>query len=122
MAAGATNEGSALTREDFRFDPTVSGEVASTGTNACAVSAQREAVVVRDEMLVRAAKEVSAGAAGHPRSPIVAQPDRGARVRLWRRVRVAGSYTIAVGYGDWCCRIGAAWRLARAGGRVRLDG
>ena len=35
----ATNEKSALSAADFRFDPTVSREGASTPTNVCAVSA-----------------------------------------------------------------------------------
>jgi hypothetical protein len=39
-SGAATNEESALARADFRFERTVSEEVASTGTNACAVSAR----------------------------------------------------------------------------------
>jgi hypothetical protein len=44
-AAPATNEKSALSAADFRFDPTVSGEAANTPTNACAVSARCRSLV-----------------------------------------------------------------------------
>ena len=48
----ATNEKSALSAADFCFDPTVSGEAASTPTNACAVSAHSKALPPPAEMLV----------------------------------------------------------------------
>ncbi len=64
-AALATMEKPGLSTADLRFDPIVISGTASTRIQACAVSAQREAVASGDEMLVGAAKEVSAGAADH---------------------------------------------------------
>ena len=59
MAASATNEKSALSAADFRFDPTVSGDAASTPANECPVSALSREVGVATEMLLTKAEQVS---------------------------------------------------------------
>jgi len=82
--------------------------LAGAGSRSAPVSAQKEAVAVRDEMLVRAAKEVSAGADGHERfgsswgvePPLIGRAapldlvrckGAGSWVQLVRRARVAAA-------------------------------
>jgi hypothetical protein len=54
----------------FERRPSERGEAAVATKGALLVSAQREAVAVRNGILVGAAAEGSAGAAGHQRWPV----------------------------------------------------